>query len=421
MDEDSSEPRGQRPIETLTGVGRRPRLQELTPKAMWATVAAITVLTAGAVVSLWWAATRGLTGAALVTARFDALKIGLSIGVGSGGIVALYLAWRRQRSTEADLDNRERALAHQRDVSNDVRADATARRITELYTKAVEQLGSDKGPVRLGGLYALERLAQDNAEQRQTIVNVLCAYLRMPYQPLAAPPNDDHDAVDANLLQQYREQLQEREVRITAQRILEEHVKPARDEAYWGERDLDLAGAYLYNVALTSIRVGEVRFDGATFAGDAKFGDANFTRTAKFGDATFTRTAWFSNATFSGDAKFGYATFTRNAWFGGAVFARNAWFGRAVFESDAKFGGAIFAGEAKFGGATFHGDAKFGGVTFEGDAWFNGTTFTNSAKFGGVTFARRFKFDEATLKGSPFEFVKREGTSERDTDDGGNV
>ncbi len=40
--------------------------------------------------------------------------------------------------------------------------DATERRITELYTKPVEQLGNDKAPVRLGGLYALERLAQDN-------------------------------------------------------------------------------------------------------------------------------------------------------------------------------------------------------------------------------------------------------------------
>src|SRR5262249_33582048 len=54
----------------------------------------------------------------------------------------------------------------------------------ELYTKAVEQLGSDKAPVRLGGLYALERLAQDNSAHRQTIVNVICAYLRMPFSPM---------------------------------------------------------------------------------------------------------------------------------------------------------------------------------------------------------------------------------------------
>lgn len=68
---------------------------------MRAVAIAITLLTVSAVIVLWWSATAGLTGAALVTARLDALKIGLSIGVGSGVVVALYLAWRRQRSTEA--------------------------------------------------------------------------------------------------------------------------------------------------------------------------------------------------------------------------------------------------------------------------------------------------------------------------------
>jgi hypothetical protein len=66
--------------------------------------------------------------------------------------------------------------------------DATERRVTELYTKAADQLGSDKAPVRLAGLYALERLAQDNPSQRPTIVNVICSYLQMPYTPPGATP-----------------------------------------------------------------------------------------------------------------------------------------------------------------------------------------------------------------------------------------
>jgi hypothetical protein len=82
--------------------------------------------------------------------------------------------------------------------------------VTELYTKAADQLGSDKAPVRLAGLYALERLAQDNPSQRQTIVNVICAYLQMPYTtPEATPvepsaddgqsPDDDTAGKDENL------------------------------------------------------------------------------------------------------------------------------------------------------------------------------------------------------------------------------
>jgi hypothetical protein len=35
----------------------------------------------------------------------------------------------------------------------------------------------------LTALYTLERLANDNPGHRQTIVNIICAYLRMPWTP----------------------------------------------------------------------------------------------------------------------------------------------------------------------------------------------------------------------------------------------
>src|SRR5512144_2911676 len=50
--------------------------------------------------------------------------------------------------------------------------------LTERYTKAVEQLGHDKLDVRLGGIYALERLMVDSKRDHPTIVEVLAAFLR---------------------------------------------------------------------------------------------------------------------------------------------------------------------------------------------------------------------------------------------------
>ena len=51
--------------------------------------------------------------------------------------------------------------------------------ITERYTKAIEQLGSDNLAVRLGGIYALERLAQDSPQRdHPTVVEVLGAFVR---------------------------------------------------------------------------------------------------------------------------------------------------------------------------------------------------------------------------------------------------
>ncbi len=86
--------------------------------------------------------------------RLDAVRTGLAAGAGAGAAVGLMLAFRRQHHQEIATVLTDR--------------DATERRITELYTKAVEQLGSDKAPVRLGGLYALERLAQDRQAVRRT-------------------------------------------------------------------------------------------------------------------------------------------------------------------------------------------------------------------------------------------------------------
>jgi hypothetical protein len=47
--------------------------------------------------------------------------------------------------------------------------------ITDRYTKAIEQLGSDKLDVRLGGIYALERIATDSQRDHPTVVEVLSA------------------------------------------------------------------------------------------------------------------------------------------------------------------------------------------------------------------------------------------------------
>ncbi|WP_232791863.1 MULTISPECIES: hypothetical protein [Amycolatopsis] len=43
-------------------------------------------------------------------------------------------------------------------------------------------------------LYALERLAHDNPGQRQSIVNIICAYLRMPFTPSGTQPPAGADA-----------------------------------------------------------------------------------------------------------------------------------------------------------------------------------------------------------------------------------
>jgi Pentapeptide repeats (8 copies) len=57
--------------------------------------------------------------------------------------------------------------------------------VTERFTRAIDQLGSDHLDVRLGGIYALERIARDSTDDRATIGEVLTAYIRghAPWPP----------------------------------------------------------------------------------------------------------------------------------------------------------------------------------------------------------------------------------------------
>ena len=342
--------------------GARPAWQPI-PAWRWMLAAAAAVVITAFVVTIWLLtiADHAKPGTDRANSRLDAVRTGLAAGAGAGAAVGLMLAFRRQHHQEIATDLSDR--------------DATERRITELYTKAVEQLGSDKAPVRLGGLYALERLAQDNPAHRQTIVNVICAYLRMPFSPTAPAskskpepgateePGEPDAETETGTVALGDTWQQERQVRLTAQRILAEHLcgDRAKDQhssdppsaRFWPSIRLDLTGATLIDFELGTGVVADARFDGATFTGTAWFAWAIFTGRAKFDGATFTGDARFDGATFTGDALFGRATFTGSALFGGATFTGVAWFPEATFTGDARFPGATFTDSALFARATF--------------------------------------------------------------------
>jgi hypothetical protein len=58
--------------------------------------------------------------------------------------------------------------------------------ITQRYTTAINQLGSDTEDVRLGGIYALRRIMNSSPIDQPTIVSVLSAFVRNH------PPGNPH-------------------------------------------------------------------------------------------------------------------------------------------------------------------------------------------------------------------------------------
>src|SRR5215471_3908391 len=110
-----------------------------------------------------------------------------------GTLAAQYFGRRAtSRDTEKTLDKTltqqreqlDRTLTEQRKQLDRTLAEQRTRTLNERFATAASQLGSDKPPaVQLAGVYAMAGLADDWQENRQTCVDVLCAYLRMPYEP----------------------------------------------------------------------------------------------------------------------------------------------------------------------------------------------------------------------------------------------
>ncbi len=74
--------------------------------------------------------------------------------------------------------------------------------ITDRYSKAVDQLASPSVEVRIGSIYAMERIARNSAADRDAILFLLGAFVRIhsPW-PVGAPDGPQHPtaAVDDNL------------------------------------------------------------------------------------------------------------------------------------------------------------------------------------------------------------------------------
>jgi len=314
------------------------------------------------------------------------------------------LAYRRQRTSE---DTYRLELGRH--------ADSQVVDLRSRFAKAAEQLGHDSPAVRLAGVYAMAALADDwqdagDDAQMQVCIDVLCAYLRIPYDP------DSPKAKEG-----------EKQVRWTVISVIRDHLQDPTAANSWCGRDFDFSrttfdggdfrkvqfsggivsfaraefsggivnfaraqfsggivnfarvqcSGGIVNFARVQFSGGDVNFAEAEFSG----GDVNFAR-AEFsgGDVNFARAEFsggdvnFDGATFSGgdvsfsEAEFsgGIVNFARAEFSGGIVnFARAEFSGGDVIFSDAQFsGGDVIFSDAQFSG----GDVDFVGAKFAGGA-----------------------------------------------------
>jgi hypothetical protein len=162
--------------------------------------------------------------------------------------------------------------------------------ITDRFTKAIEQLGASypdgkpKLDVRLGGIYALERIANDSERDHWPIMEVLCTYVREHARvtgqdqgeqpPTTQPMSTDIQAILTVLgrrdtkYEKSTEVLNLRQTNLFKADLNEAHLTRA-----------DLGGADLSGADLTRADLSKADFLGADLRGSHLFGaNLNFAK-----------------------------------------------------------------------------------------------------------------------------------------------
>lgn len=290
------------------------------------------------------------------------------------GALTMLTLWENHRKNTHEKNKNER------DYNRQVHAERRSR-----YTKAVEQLASEKASVRLGGIYTLvgladEWLADDNLDQDkrkeegQVIINNLCSYIRSPF-PLAAKINDllaNSEPADyvGDFISDQAALRDEQEVRQTIFTEISLRVKKidrSNDSPYgpWATFNFIFQGSNIF-YPLNNLYLINADFRDSIFWGNSKISSTQF---------------------------YGYTNLQRSTFQGSVIFSS------FHFEKEVQFNDSIFKGDVKFSGGTFSGNAMFPGVHFHGRLEIFRSVFWRTTTFLGANFFKKSVFNEAIFIG----------------------
>ena len=230
----------------------------------------------------------------------EAIKTG---GLAGGAVVALYALWlndRRRRTDEA-----------RHELESDKAAD-------ERFARSVELLGNEADQVRVGALHALAWLADSTPRYQQTVFDVLCAYLRRPFtHPSYTRRADDPDQVTPDDSSDSSEADRERQVRLTAQRLITD-LLPYGQNPDRSAYHLDLTGASLEYFRLEGRRIGRLTVRRTRFYGTTRLSEVHASKPALFTGAAFLGRVDLREAQFEGGISFQETVFSDEVAFKGA-------------------------------------------------------------------------------------------------------
>jgi uncharacterized protein YjbI with pentapeptide repeats len=130
----------------------------------------------------------------VVITGFRTTLVALGAGVVAG--LGLYYTHRSHKHTERLFEQSEKLFAHTREKDREQAELTREGQVTDRYVEAVKLLSSENTTVRIGGIFALERIANDSKDDRQTVVELLTAHIRENTRVNPRTPKDTHVAAD---------------------------------------------------------------------------------------------------------------------------------------------------------------------------------------------------------------------------------
>lgn len=291
----------------------------------------------------------------------------------------------------------------------------------ERFLKAVELLDSAHSYTRLGAVHALVGLADEyladqalQAEEKHTegqrIVDILCAYIRSPFELAFRYDELSQDKPSPHGV--YRENHQEfsvhkaellAEAKVRQQALQEIHRRlrhfPQGDrrnyvEGSWSGFEYDFSNSvFFYPVDMKdSWYQNSVDFSGCTYYASAEFSGSTYERSVYFCDSTYYDWVFFNNSTYCGEAQWSGSTYHDSARFSWSVYYGEVSCHDSVYGGSVFFDQSLYYDEALFYSSTYRGEAGFDGSLYRGSVFVSDSVFEGAVSLYGSVFCGALNF-----------------------------
>ena len=353
--------------------------------------------------------TTGITGGAFALLLPIAVK-SATTGVGglrhsillaTGGLLAILTLGETRRKNDIDKDKNDKD--HRRQVRAERR---------ERYTKAIEQLGDEKAPIRMGGVYTLVGLVDEWLEEKslsddqklkegQVIINNLCAYIRSPFTLASHYDELSKDSPTASYKDREQEFYTDKadfkaeaDVRLGIIKEIHDRLQGSEENTpgKWSGFEYNFSGStFFYPIDFTnsyyakpinfsgSVYKGWANFRNSTYQGQAYFRNSTYQGQAYFYDSTYQGQAYFRNSTYQGWANFSYSIYKDGADFSYSIYKNDgADFRNSTYKGRAYFNNSIYRDETNFSNSFYWHETNFSGSIFYSKAYFGKDKYSNS-------------------------------------------